>query len=471
MTGTQTRYNLTEGPIFNKLFRLSLPIMATSMFQTAHNLTNMFWLGWLGDGYVAAAGLAGQFVWLSFSLIMLFRIGAEIGVSQNMGRGDKETAKAYAQNSFMLAMLAGVVFTVFVVIFRVQLLRFFDIANPYVADIAQQYLVIAALSLPFNFGHMVITGIYGGFGNTKLPFYINSGALVLNIILSPILIFALNMGFLGAAVSMVAAAIVNFIVKIWAMTKYKNRPFEHYVPVVKIAKDKARQILKWGIPVAAEALLFTLLFMLVTRLIAGFGYGAVAAHQVGMQVESLSYMIGGGFASAITAFVGQNYGAGKWGRLRSTYRVAYLFMGIYGIIITAVLFFGATPFVSVFLSDPESIVIAANYLRIIATAQFLFCLEGVATGSFRGRGLTMKPTVVSVSSNIFRVFICYTLAATVLGINGIWWGIVLAMTMRSVWMLVWHRINIRNLPKKDEIPDAAKEVTDKTTDEANDCLA
>ena len=258
------------------------------------------------------------------------------------------------------------------------------------------------------------------------------------------------MGIMGAAAAMVTASVFNFAVKIWAMTRYKNRPFDNYTPFVRIAWDKIKQILKWGVPVAAESLLFTLLFMLVTRLVASFGSGTIAAHQVGMQVESLSFMIGGGVASAITAFIGQNYGAKKWGRLRDTVRAASIFMACYGIVITAVLFFFAEPLVSLFLTEPDSIRIGGDYLRILAAAQFLFCLEGVAAGSFRGRGLTMYPTIVSISSNIVRVFVCYALATTALGISGIWWGIVIAMTMKSVWLLVWHYLNAKKLPKTDE---------------------
>lgn len=424
--------------------------MGTSLMQSAHNLTNMFWLGGLGEEYVASAGLAGQFIWLSMAFTMLCRIGAEIGVSQSMGRGEPATAAGFAQNGFMLALFTGLIYTAFIIAFRVQLLSFFDIDSEYVARTAGRYIAVAALSVPFNFGHFVITGVYSGCGNTKLPFYINSAALLLNIILSPILIFGFNMGILGAAASMVTAAVFNFSLKMWAMTKYKNRPFKNYVPSVKIAWDKIRQILKWGVPVAAESLLFTMLFMLVTRLVAAFGYGAVAAHSVGMQVESLSFMVGGGFASALTAFAGQNYGAKKWGRLRSAGRVAMCFMASYGIIITLVLFFFATPLVSIFLTEPESIRIGGEYLRIIALAQFLFCMEGVATGFFRGRGLTLKPTIVSISSNIFRVFICYALAATSLGVSGVWLGITLAMTVKSVWLITWHYFSTRKLPAADE---------------------
>lgn len=449
------KYNLTEGKIFKRLIFLSLPIMATSLMQSAHNMTNMFWLSRLGEGvgerYVAAAGLAGQFVWLSMAFMFMCRIGVEIGVSQNMGKGDPEAAKSYAQNGFFLALTIGVTYTAIVIIFRSLLLQFFDIQDDYVRNIAQNYMAIIALSLPFTFGHFVITGVYNGFGNTKLPFYINSGALLLNIVLSPILIFGFDLGIYGAGISMVTAAVFNFSVKIWAMTKYKNRPFEKYTVFVKVAGDKVKQILKWGVPVAMESALFTMLFMLVSRLIAGYDHLAVAAHSVGMQIESLSFMIGGGFASALTAFVGQNYGARKWTRVRDTYKVAFRFMAGYGLFISCLLFFLAQPLVSIFLNDPRSLEIATAYLRIIALAQFLFCLENVARGGFRGRGLTIKPTIVSISSNIFRVIICYVLFE-VMGIEGIWWGIAAAMTMSSVWMLVWHIVNMRKQPKVDEPP-------------------
>ena len=449
------KYDLTEGPIFKKLVTLSLPIMATSFMQMAHNITNMFWLGRLGRDYVAAAGLAGQFLWLSMAFMLMCRIGAEIGVSQNMGKGKPDEAKEYAQSGFVLAMFVGVIFAAIVAIFRSYLIWFFNVDDPVVVDIAERYLFVVAFSLPFTFGHFVITGVYGGYGNTKIPFYINSFALALNIALSPILIFVMGLGIYGAAISMIAANAVNIGFKLFAMKKLKSRPFEKYVIFAKIAWDKIAQILRWGVPVAVESFLFTTLFMVVSRLIASeFGTGAVAAHSVAMNIESLAFMAAGGFATAITAFIGQNFGAKKWGRMRSTHRIATVVMAVYGVIVTVALFSLATPLVSLFLDVPEDIIIGRDYLRIIGLAQLLFCMEGVATGSFRGQGLTYKPTIVSVSSNVLRVIVTYALAATALGITGVWVGIALAMTFRSTWMLIWHFVYSRKTPKLDQVqPD------------------
>lgn len=448
------KHDLTEGPIFNKLVRLSMPIMATSLMQTAHNLTNMFWLGRIeGDGssYVAAAALAGQFLWLSMALVLLCRVGVEIGVSQSMGKGDAESAKAFSQNGFALALGLGLAYALAVFAFRGRLIGFFNLDDEYVVRMATEYLGVVAFSLPFMFAHFLFTGVYGGCGNTKLPFYINGAGIVLNIALNPLLVFGLGLGMHGAGASLVCASAFNFGMKLWAMKLYKGRPFADYSVFAGLSREKMRRILKWGVPVGLESFIFTGLFLVVSRLVSSeFGARAVSGHGVGIQVESAAFMIAGGFGSALTAFIGQNYGAGKWGRIRATHRIATAAMAAYGFFIGAVLFAFAGPLASAFLGgDPEAAAIGAGYLRIIALAQVLFCMEGVAVGSFRGQGLTLKPTVASAASHALRVAATYALARTALGINGVWAGIALAMTFKSAWLLAWHRLYMRKMPTED----------------------
>ncbi|MCL2571689.1 MAG: MATE family efflux transporter [Defluviitaleaceae bacterium] len=450
------KYDLTNGPILKKLIALSVPIMATSFMQMAYSLSDTFWMGILSRDYgasgaVAAVGTAALYLWLSMGLISLGRMGAEIGVSQNMGRGDTKAAKGFAQNSIMLSIVLGVIYSVIMIVARRPLIGFFNINDPGVVLQAQQYLAVSAIAMPFMFVHNVITGCFNGYGNTKLPFYINSLGLALNIILSPILIFVFGLGIIGAAIGTVIATIVNVVLKIWAIKRYSGRPFEDFSFRFQIVKDKLVQICKWGIPVAVESMTFTFLFMVVSRLISDFGIEAIAAHRVGYQVEALSFMVGGGFAMAYGSFVGQNYGAKKWSRLHSGYKASIKVMAAYGLVITFILFIFAEPLVSIFLNSANEIQMGGDYLRIIALTQLLFCMEGVAVGSFRGRGLTMKPTIVSAGSNILRVIVTYALAATALGITGVWWGIAVAMTVKSVWLLIWHYINGRKLQRLDEV--------------------
>jgi len=420
----------------------------------AYSLTDTFWMGILSRDYyasgaVAAVGTAALYLWLSMGLMSLGRMGAEIGVSQSIGRGDPAAAKGFAQNSIAIALVLGVIYAAIMVIARRPLIGFFNIDDAQVVLQAQQYLAVSAIAMPFIFVHNVITGCFNGYGNTKLPFYINSLGLGLNIIISPILIFVFNLGVIGAAIGTVIATLVNLGLKLWAIKRYSNRPFPVFEFRFRINREKIVQICKWGIPVAIESMTFTFLFMVVSRLIADFGIEAIAAHRVGYQVEALSFMVGGGFAMAFGSYVGQNFGAQKWGRLHSGYRMSTVVMGVYGVAITFILFAFARPLVSIFLNTPVEIDMGVDYLRIIALTQLLFCMEGVAVGSFRGRGLTIKPTIVSAGSNVLRVIVTYALAATALGLTGVWIGIAVAMTVKSIWLLVWHWFNARKWPRVD----------------------
>ena len=95
-------YNLTEGSISKALITLALPIMGTSFVQMAYNLTDMMWVGRLGSLSVAAVGTGGFFTWFSMALIMISKIGAEVRVSQSIGKNDDILAKRYIKSSIQI---------------------------------------------------------------------------------------------------------------------------------------------------------------------------------------------------------------------------------------------------------------------------------------------------------------------------------------------------------------------------------
>jgi putative MATE family efflux protein len=319
---------------------------------------------------------------------------------------------------------------------------------------ARQYLAATAFAMPFIFAHQVITGVFIGFGNTKIPFLINSFGLAFNIALTPILIFTAGWGIVGAGIATVVSSVVNLFLKVWAMKYYKKRPFADFKALgtkkARMCKQAVKQIFRWGAPIGIESALFTLLFMIVSRLIAQFGVGAIAAQRVGSQVESLAWMMSGGFASAVTAFMGQNWGAEQYSRMRKAYTIAISVMGSYGVLVSVVLFVFAAPLIGIFLSCPDEIAMGAAYLRFFALTTTLSCMEEVAGGSFRGRGQTRNPAIVSITCNTLRVLLSYLLVhITTLGLNAVWLGIIISVTIRSTWMLTWYHIDTnKKLPKQ-----------------------
>ena len=444
--------DLTNGGILKKLLVVAVPIMGTQFVQMMYNLTDMFWLGQTENATmaVAASGMAGMFLWLSQAFIMVGRMGAEIGVAQNLGRGDRETAKCYAQNAFTLSIILGVLYGLIILFFADPILRLFSIQEAEVVSSAVAYMRLTGIGIPATFLSASLTGMLTGAGSSRRSFLANLIGLGINMALDPLFILGLNMGVEGAAIATIIGQWMVCIVFIYLSYHKKTRIFEKMKLWVRVNKAIAKDILKWSLPIVLESGLFTLLAMVVADVNATFGQGAIAVQKVGSQIESLSWLIGGGFGSAVTAFVGQNYGAGKWTRIRAGFKISMRIMLVWGIFVTVLLIFGGQSLMYPFLrQEPEVLKLGSQYLKILSTCQLCMCVEAVCSGAFRGMGKTMLPSLLSIVSNIARVPLVYYLVGRGMGLHGIWWGITATAILRGVAIFIWYLISQRRQPKVD----------------------
>ncbi len=431
--------DLTTGSITKKLLMVAIPIMGTQLLQMAYNLTDMFWLGRMADGTVAvaASGMGGMFLWLSMALMMFGRMGAEIGVAQSLGRGEPGEAERYARMATWMALILGVAFGGVLALFTEPLIGLFGIQEAAVRDASVTYLRIAAIGIPMTYVTGAITGAFNGAGNSRLSFLCNAVGLVVNMILDPVMIFTFGWGIAGAAIATVLAQGVVCALFVVFMKKHPARPLPAFKFRGKHDAEAVAQIGKWATPIAVESGAFTLLAMVVTAMVAQYSADAIAVQRIGSQIESMSWLIGGGFASAVTAFVGQNYGARQMDRIRRGFRISMTWLMGWEAFVTLVLVFFGSQLYSVFIQDPNIQSMGVTYLRILATCQFAMGLEGACSGTFRGMGQTIPPSLCSIASNLLRPVFCWALAQW-LGLNGLWWGIALSAIVRGVAMAVWY---------------------------------
>lgn len=449
-------YDLTQGGILKKLLLVAVPIMGTQLMQMAYNLTDMFWLGRTPNSVtaVAASGLAGMFLWFGASLMMMGRMGAEIGTSQSLGRSDIDAARGYAQNSGRIALILGIVYGGILLGLARPLVGLLQVKDPVVLGSASAYLRIVAFGIPLTYLSAAITGAFNGAGNSRLSFLANSVGLLVNMILDPLMILGLGWGVGGAAIATVTAQGVVLLLFVWFAKRHPQRPFVHFNVFGRINWETVGEITRWSLPIAIESAAFTALAMVVTAMVsANYGETAVAVQRVGSQIESLSWLIGGGFASAVTAFVGQNYGARKWGRIRKGYRISLMVLLSWEVLVTALLVLGGRFLFSLFLREPEILDMGATYLRILAGSQLFMALEGACSGVFRGIGKTLPPSICSITSNLFRPLLCWWLMHR-MGLNGLWMGITLSASLRGLSVFVWYTLYQRRMPLASESAEA-----------------
>ncbi|KEI00168.1 MATE family efflux transporter [Clostridium botulinum] len=426
------RNQLTEGKIFPVLIKLAISIMGTSFVQMAYNMTDMIYIGRMGSSAVAAIGTAGFFTWFAMGLILISRTGAEIGVSQSIGREDIRAAKKYAKNTIILNILLALIYGSFLIIFRRQLIGFFNLGNENVINMAINYLVIIAIGINFYFINPVFTGIYNGSGDSKTPFRFNVVGLASNMILDPVLIFGIGpfpaLGVRGAAIATVFSQIVVSVLFILSVRKsilirgfsFKDFDFEYM-----------KNIFKFGFPVAMQNALFCVFSMIIARIISVWGNVAIAVQKVGSQIESISWMTAGGFQTAISTFVGQNYGAKKWDRIIDGYKAAIIIVGTIGIFATCLLIFGAKPIFSFFIPEQSTIPYGVDYLRILGISQFFMCMEIATAGAFNGMGKTVPPAIVGIVFTGLRIPAAL-IVSKYLGLNGVWWCISVSSIIKGI---------------------------------------
>ena len=208
-------------------------------------------------------------------------------------------------------------------------------------------------------------------------------------------------------------------------------------------KEYVYKISKMGFPVAIQNGLFSFFSMVLAKIIAGFGPTPIAVQKVGSQIEAISWMTAGGFSTAIGTFIGQNYGAKKWDRIKKGYIVVMGMAIITGLAATILLVFLGGEIFSLFLPNEDAIRLGETYLKILGYSQLFMCVEITAAGAFNGFGKTTIPSVVSIVFTALRIPLALFLSkSTALGLDGVWWSISLSSFVKGIlvtflfWLLI-----------------------------------
>lgn len=443
------KIDLLNGSIFTALTKLALPIMATSLIGMAYNMTDMIWIGRVGSDAVAAVGAAGMYMMLSQGLVTLARSGGQVLVAQRLGANDEKHAISLIKTSFQMATIFAILYGLICVVFAKPLISFFGLNNIETIANAKVYLMITGGLVIFSFYSQMYSGILTALGNSHTPFVCTTLGLIINIILDPLLIFGW-FGFpkLGVAGAALATVIAQAVVMLAFFFVTRNEPF--FQPVFQRATfvlENTKAILKVGLPIACQSIMFTIIAMSVARLVATWQDSAVAVQKVGGQIESISWMSADGFSVAINAFIAQNYGAKQYSRIKEGYKTALKLIVGWGTLCTILLVFFPETIFRIFINEADVVSLGADYLRILGYSQLFICMEIVTAGAFSGLGKTMPPSVVSVVFTVSRIPLAMFLSSTALGLNGVWWALTLTSILKGTVLFVWYLLTLKRLPQ------------------------
>lgn len=420
----------------SQLLKLSGPIILSSLLQIAYNFVDMLWVGHLGSGAVAAVGTAGFFINLGWAIASIVTVGAMVKISHSVGEQSEQSENVYVASSLIGVTAIGFIFSIVVAIFPATLIGFFQITDSSVNLMGESYLRISSLSIVITFLNLVLTAILNAKGKTKLAFMSMLYGNILNFILNPIFILLLDMGVDGAAWSTVIAKTGSLLYFVYIIIKHSHIKFH----VIHFSLSHLQEVVRLGLPVAMQRILFTIIGIIIGRIITGWGTEAIAAQKLGLQVESLSFMVLGGFSQAVSIMTGHSFGAKEYLRIQKIYR-AGVFLGLSLGVFTTLLFISCPSLlISIFVNDPATISIGRSYLIIVGLSQVFMCLEMITAGAYSGQGITSYPAIVSIIFTTLRIPLAIYLGyETSLGINGVWLSISITSLIKGILLTLLYR--------------------------------
>ncbi|MCF7926614.1 MAG: MATE family efflux transporter [Candidatus Izimaplasma sp.] len=460
----KNKLDLTTGSILFKLLRVAIPTLLTSIVQMTYNLTDMFWvasvdrIGLISEEAVSAVGTIGFYPWFGFGIILLAKIGTSVKVSQAAGKNDMELLEKIGNNGFLLMLGFAILYTLFGYFGANAYVRLFNTGNIRIDTYAIDYMRVIVLAGTSYFMVNFFNGVYDGLGKTLSTFMITASGLFINIILDPIFILdeitffniitvnGLELGVKGAAYA--TAISQTFILLIYIVIYVSTyRPFS-LRPIKQFSLSMMKKISSLGVYVTLQSVLFTIIAMVIGIIVVSYyGEGPMAIQRVGSQIEAVAWMVASGFQVALYSFVGQNFGAEQYDRVKEGFKTAMKLLIPYGIIINLVLFIFAKDLFKFFFDNPETLRLGKIYLEILSMSQLFMILELSTTGVFNGLGQTKIPSIVGVTGNLIRIPAAFVLM-TGLGVSGIWWAVSITSILKGLVLTLWIILYLRKVGVK-----------------------
>lgn len=442
--------NVTQGPIFEKLLLLALPILLTTLSQMAYNLTDIFWIGRVDSiglsetDAVAAVGTASYLTWFAMGVILISKLGTSVRISHAVGRDEIDKVNVYATNGLILQLVMGIIFSFLAILLTHQYLAIFNIESQRIIEYAMDYIPIVGGFLFVQFMVHGFVSINEGLGQTKINLMILAVGFIVNIILDPLFIIVFRFGVTGAAIATVLSQILTLLVFyiVYHRLNPEVKAF-HFKNTNFMAMGK---IIKVGLPIGLQSMFFTAIAIYIARYIYDYGESVVAAQRIGVQIEQLTWLIAGGFQTAITVFIGQNFGAKAYGRIRKAILYMTLVLVPYAILVSGLLYFFPGPLMGIFLDEAETISHGVIYLKIIALSQTFMIVEAIGTGFFNGIARSYVSSIISALGNSLRIPLVIWLTS-IYAEKGIWWSFNISSIFKAFLIFVMFIFFFKGIEK------------------------
>lgn len=439
--------DMTEGKPFGILWRFTVPMLISVMFQQLYNIVDSVVAGkFVGVNALAAVGASYPITMIFMAVATGLNIGCSVVISLYFGAKEYEQMKSAVSTSLLTVLGISVFLTILGLILGRPLMTLLKTPEDIFGDSAL-YLNIYICGLIFLFMYNICTGVFTALGDSKTPLYFLIASSIGNIILDLVFVICFHMGVGGVAWATFLAQGVSSILAFFTLQKrlksVESREYRRF------SSTMLKKIMEVAVPSILQQSFISVGNLFVQGLINSYGSAVVAGYSAGMKINTFAITSFTTLGNGVSSFTAQNMGARKPDRISKGFRAGTVMVLSVAVPVFLLFFFAGQPIVQLFMSEggERAAEVGVEFLRITSPFYAVISLKLIADGILRGAGAMKAFMIATFSDLILRVILAFVLSE-VWGETGIWlswpvgWVIGTSLSVGFYISGIWKKQNL-----------------------------
>lgn len=444
--------DMTRGKPWRLITAFAIPVLLSQVFQQLYNTADALIVGrFLGDEALAAVSSSGTLIFLIISFFTGMSMGASVTISRYFGAGDYARVSRAIHTNVLLAILCGIVLTVFGVALTPTFLRWMG-TDPDVLPEAISYFCYYFFGILAVVMYNTCKGIMNALGDSRRPLYYLILSSLVNIVLDLLFIAVFHWGVWSAAAATTISQAVSMVLCLIHLTK-KGTIYQVRLRDLRLDREMLGQIFRYGLPSGVQNSVIGFANVIVQSNINSFGKLAMAAYGAYSKLEGFAFLPVTSFTMALTTYVSQNLGAGEYDRAKKGSRFGIITSLLLAELIGVLMYLFAPQLTAIFTETPEVIALGVEQARTISLFYCLLAFSHAVASVCRGAGKAFVPmTIMLVFWCVVRITYITTVMHFVHDIQYIYWAYPITWSLSSVVYLIYYHFSdwVHGFEKKSQ---------------------
>lgn len=399
--------DMCHGSLFSQIFRFSLPLMGTNLISLLFYAADLIVLGQFAseEARVSATAAVGACVALNTMLVVFFS-GFGAGVTsiaaRYVGAKDDQKVSRVVHTSIAAGLYGGIAVGIFGIFFSRTALALMDTPDD-VLDKATLYLQICCAGLPFSILYLIGASILRAVGDTKRPLLYITIAGVVNVLLNLFFVIVFKTDAAGVAIATKISNILSAVLVLRALY-HSEGSIRLVFKKIRFHMQTLKEVLWIGLPAGFQGALYTISNIFIQSSVNSLGSMAMAGNAASQNLEGIASVSNGVYYQSAMSFTGQNLGGRKYKRIIRSILICLLYNTLFSLCICSLFLLFGRPLLGLYNPDPEVIRWGMERLVIMMSCSFLCGIMDTISGSLRGLGHSVKPTITTImGACVFRI--------------------------------------------------------------------